>query len=79
MPIYPPNPRRRPFPSGNRQRFRPPNRIRRQPHSFFTSTRNQQAPTSRLPKLQTVMGHVGNVTNGINKLRQMGSFFKFFK
>ena len=72
MPFYPPNPGRRPFPPGNRQRFGPPNRIRRQPRT----TRNQQAPTSRL---QTLMGHAGTVTNGINMLRQMGSFMRFFK
>jgi hypothetical protein len=86
MPFYPPNPGRRPFsppgrrpfPPGNRQRFGPPNRIRRQPRSFFASTRNQQAPTSRLSGLRTVMGHVGHVGNGINMLRQMGSVFKFF-
>ena len=76
MPFYPPNPGRRPFPPGNRQRFGPPNRIRRQPRSFFAP--NQQARPSRLSGLQTIMGHVGNVTNGINMLRQMGSFFKFF-
>ena len=79
MPFYPPNPGRRPFPPGKRQRFGPPNRMRRQPRSFLGSTQNQQAPTSRLQGLQTVMGHVGKVTNGINMLRQMGSFFKFFK
>ncbi|MEH7379129.1 hypothetical protein V7138_01405 [Bacillus sp. JJ1533] len=74
MPFYPPNPGRRPFPP---RRFGPPNRIRRQPRSFFT-TPNQQAPTSRLQGLQTVMGHVGKVTTGIGMLRQMGGLLKFF-
>lgn len=78
MPFYPPNPGRRPFPPGNRQGFRPPNRFSRQPRPFFTAP-NQQAPTSRFQGLRTVMGHVGTVTNGINMLRQMGSVLKFFR
>ena len=53
--------------------------MRRQPRSFLGSTQHQQAPTPRLQGLQTAMGHVGKVTNGINMLRQIGSLFKFFK
>ena len=79
MPFYPPNPGRRPFNLGNRQRFGPPHSMRRQPRSFIAPNRNQQAPASRFQGLKTTMGHVGNITNGINMLRQFGSFFKFFK
>ncbi|MBU8790456.1 hypothetical protein KM885_06575 [Oceanobacillus caeni] len=77
-PFYPPTPGRRPFPPGNIQRNWRANRIERQPHPFLNPTQGQQAPTSGLQGLQTVMGHVGNVTNGINMLRQMGSLMKFF-
>ena len=78
MPFFPPNPGREPFPPGHRQRFGPPNRKRRQPRPFYT-TPYQQGPTSRFQGLRTVMGHVGKVTNGVNTLRQMGSFLKFFR
>ena len=79
MPFYPPNPGRRPFPPGNRQRFGPSNQMGRRPRPFNVPNQNQQAPTSRFQGLKTMMGHVGNVTNGINTLRQFGSFIKFFK
>ena len=79
MPFYPPNPGRRPFPPGNRQRFGPSNQMGRRPRPFIAPNQNQQAPTSRLQGLKSVMGHAGTVTNGINMLRQMGSVFKFFK
>ncbi len=77
MPFYPPNPRRRPFSPGNSSRFGSPNRMRRQPRLRPFSNSTQKAP--RLQGLQKVMGHVGTVTNGVNMLRQMGSFLKFFK
>ena len=79
MPFFSPNPGRRPFPSGSRPRFGPPNHIRQQPRRFFAPYQNQQAPTSGIHGLRTMMGHVGKVTNGVNMLRQMGSIFKFFK
>ncbi len=79
MPFYPPHPGGRRFPPEYRQRFGAPNRIRRQPRSFFSPTQNQQAPTSRFQGVKTIMGHVGTVSNGINMMRQVGSILRFFK
>jgi hypothetical protein len=78
MPFYPPNPGRRPFPSSIGRRIGPLNKIGSRPRPFRSPIQSQQVPTSRFDGLKTIMGHVGNVTNGINMLRQVGSFLKIF-
>ena len=44
---------------------------------------NQQMPGSRQgslsDNLNTMMGHVGTITNGINAMRQIGSIFSLFR
>lgn len=76
MTFYPPRPRRRPIPPGMRPRGMPPNQMGLRPRPFISPNQNQQEPTSRFDGLKTMMGHVGNVTNGINMLRGLGSFFR---
>lgn len=81
MPFYPPpNPRGR-APQPYRQGFRAPNQFRRQGQPFFYT--NQQPPQFRnggLPNhLNTIMGHVGTITNGVNMMRQIGSIMSLFR
>ncbi|MED4403362.1 hypothetical protein [Metabacillus fastidiosus] len=83
MPFFPPNPGRRPFPPGHRQRVRPVPPFRRQPGYLFSPNQNQQAPASKIQglsgNLNKMMGHVGKVTNGVNMIRQIGSIISLFK
>lgn len=80
MPYYPPNPRNRPFPPTYNQGFGPPYQgMQQQPFYFPT----QQAPASRFGRLpshlNTIMGHAGRISYGVNMLRQMGSLISFFR
>lgn len=79
MPFYPPPTPRRRVPQRYRQDFRTPQQFRRQgqPPFFYT---NQQPPYGGLPNhLNTIMGHVGTITNGVNMMRQLGSFMSLFR
>lgn len=44
---------------------------------------NSQAPGSRLggltDNLNTMMGHVGTITNGVNTMRQVGAMLNLFR
>lgn len=80
MALYPPNPNRRPFPPRYRQGFGPPNQIRQvQPFSYP----NYQPQASRFGRLSdnlnTIMGHAGSITNGVNMLRQVGAFLSMLR
>ena len=88
MPYYSPDPRRRPVPRSYRQNFNPMYQGRReQPFSFNNprpfSFNNQQPQNSRFGNLSnslnTMMGHAGTITNGVNMLRQMGSLLSLFR
>jgi hypothetical protein len=79
MPFYPPNPGPRSSRSYPRQMSRPPGyypsgRYPRQRQDEY----NGQQPPSMWNNLNQVMTHVGNVSNGVNMLRQVGSFMSFF-
>lgn len=70
MPFYPPN----------RQGFRPPySGMQQQP--FYIPT--QQPPPSRfgqLPdQLNTLMGHAGKISYGVNMIRQVGAIVSLFR
>ena len=61
---------------GNQGSFFNPNQFGMQdPASYYP---NQQFGGSRLGGLNTLMGHVGTVTNGVNMLRQLGSLVNLF-
>ncbi|WP_397537141.1 hypothetical protein [Rummeliibacillus pycnus] len=91
MPFYQPDPRRRPLPPRNRQGFGPPNQGRqgfgppnqgRQGQRFFDPNQRPQSNVSRFERLpdhlNTIMGHAGTIKNGVNMVRQIGSFFRSF-
>lgn len=94
MPFYPPQYRRGGFPAANR-RFGPPPPIPyRRPNEFFSSSnpfnpRQQQPfinPYEQPPiygsfpdDLNTVMDHMGTITNGINMMRQIGGIMSLFR
>ncbi|RPJ94924.1 hypothetical protein CW357_13130 [Rummeliibacillus sp. TYF005] len=82
MPFYPPpNPRRRPQPP-YRQGFRTPDQFRGQRQPFFIPNQQQlpQFRSRELPNhLNTIMGHVGTITNGVNMMRQLGSIMSLFR
>ena len=117
MRFYPPDPRRGPAPPLYRQRFGPPNQMRRQPEPYYYpdqfrrpenpnfyaeqfarqyyhpnqnigqdaqfSPPAEQPRFSRLAKLpdqfNTLMGHAGTLQNGLNMMRQFGSFLGRFR
>lgn len=92
MLFYPPDPRRRAYPPVYRQGGRPPIRMRRQDNAFFYPNHfnrqqqsffnpyQQQDPFSRAPNhFNNIMGHVGTITNGVNMMRQVGSFLGLFR
>ncbi|OKL36891.1 hypothetical protein BLL40_09235 [Domibacillus mangrovi] len=79
MPFYPPNPGPRPYrPYPGQMSRRPgyysPGLYPRQRQAGYNG---QQSP-SMWNNLNQVMTHVGHVSNGINMLRQAGSFISFF-
>ena len=81
MPFYQPNPRRRPMPPSYRQGFGPHFQGRQDQRFFYP---NQQPPNvsrfGRLPDhLNTIMGHAGTITNGVNMMRQVGSLLRMFR
>ncbi|WP_341302557.1 hypothetical protein MHB44_09530 [Lysinibacillus sp. FSL H8-0500] len=76
MPFFQPEPRRRPYPPRYRQNFGPPYRAR-QMQPYISPNQPTQG---RLPDhVNTIMGHVGIITNGVNMLRQMGSLLSLFR
>lgn len=81
MPFYPPPNMRRRTPPPYRQGFRTPDQFRRQRQPFLYP--NQQLSQFRnggLPNhLNTLMGHVGTITNGVNMMRQIGSIMSIFR
>ncbi len=81
MPYFHPNARRGPYPPSNRQYFGPPFRGRLVQQPYYSP--NQQSQGLRLGNLpdhlNTIMGHAGTITNGVNMLRQMGSLLSLFK
>lgn len=84
MPYYPPNRRNRPFPPTYNQGFGSPYQgmqqgMQEQP--FYYPTQQPQASRfGRLPNhLNTIMGHAGRISYGVNMLRQVGSLISFFR
>ncbi len=79
MSFYPPNPGPRPYRPYPRQMSHPP---RYYPSGLYPRQRQYEYNGQRSPSmwnnLNQVMKHVGNVSNGINMLRQAGSFMSFF-
>ena len=55
----------------------------RQGQPQFNPYQQQQMPNTRQgnlsDNLNTMMGHVGTITNGINAMRQIGSIFSMFR
>ena len=80
MPFYPPNRRNRPFPPTYRQDFGPPYQSMQEQPFYYPP---QQPPVSRFGRLpanlNTIMGHAGRISNGVNMVRQMGSLIRFFR
>ena len=81
MPHFQPNYRRGVYPSNNMGTFGPPFRGRAmQPN--YPPYQQFQGPRigGRLPDhLNTIMGHAGTITNGVNMLRQMGALLSLFR
>ncbi|MFJ7736264.1 hypothetical protein ACIQ2D_07940 [Lysinibacillus sp. NPDC097287] len=80
MPYYPPNSRKRPLPPAYRQGYGPPYQGMQEQPFYYP---NQQSPVSRFGRLpshlNTIMGHAGRISYGVNMLRQMGSLISFFR
>lgn len=80
MPFYPPNSRMRPFPPSYRQGFGPPMQGTQGQPFFNPYQQPQTSRFGRLPQhINTIMGHAGTITYGVNMLRQMGAFINFLK
>ncbi|OXS76304.1 hypothetical protein B1B04_04825 [Lysinibacillus sp. KCTC 33748] len=80
MPFFPPNSRMRPFPPSYRQGFGPPMQGRQGQPFFNPYQQPQTSRFGRLPQhLNTIMGHSGTITYGVNMLRQMGAFMNFLR
>lgn len=78
MAFYPPNRRSRSFqpPYG----YDPPyQRLQQQPFYYPT----QQHPTARFGRLpdnlNTIIGHAGRISYGVNMIRQVGSLLSLFR
>lgn len=80
MPYFQPNFRRGPYLPSNRQYFEPPFRGRMMQPSYYPNQQYQPSRLGNLPNhLNTIMGHAGTITNGVNMLRQMGAFLSLFR
>jgi hypothetical protein len=80
MPFLPPNQGRIP----PRQRigvrnpnFRYQNQLRRRTGNIFPTNQIGRTPGQGV-NFRTIMGHVGTISNGVNMVRQIGSFFRIF-
>lgn len=78
-----PQPFRGPNPFFASQQFRGPNNFYPQQNQFESRpyfNPNEQPPYGRAPTdLNTMMGHVGTITNGINMMRQIGGVLGLFR
>ncbi len=79
MPYFPPNPRRGPIQPRYRQGYGPSQGRFVQPF-YYPYQQPQTSRVGRLPQhLNTLMGHAGTITNGVNMIRQMGYFLSLFR
>ncbi|MGG0658346.1 hypothetical protein [Rummeliibacillus pycnus] len=77
----PPNQGRQGFglPNQGRQGFGPPYQGRQEQRFFDPNQRQNVSSFGRLPDhLNTIMGHAGTIKNGVNMMREIGSFLRSF-
>lgn len=79
MPYFQPNYRRGVYPSNQIGTFGPPFRGRTMQPNYPPNQQFQAPRIGRLPDLNTIMGHAGTITNGVNMLRQMGALLSLFR
>ena len=67
------------FPGNMSNWMGPSNPFGSQPYPNYYPNQQPGAPYGMPNTLNTLMGHVGNITNGVNMIRQLGSFLGFFR
>lgn len=79
MPYFPPDRRMEAIQPRYRQGYGPSQGRFAQPF-YYPKQQPQTSRVGRLPQhLNTLMGHAGTITNGVNMIRQMGYFLSLFR